>query len=116
MPQPILAEPLRGPHKGPPLLNPNVPGGRGTVYANPRKVRNLVAIAVAAGEIDLSWDAVSEPVPAVYDIERNGVVFLENYTYTAYSDVGLNPSTLYTYRVRAVDGYDVYADGHADVF
>jgi hypothetical protein len=116
MPRPLLVEPLRGRQKGPPIL-PAWPGrARGQVDSNPRKVRNLVATAVAAGEIDLTWDEVRAPVPAVYDIERNGVVFLEDYTYTAYSDTGLNPATTYTYRVRAVDGYDVYADGYSDGF
>jgi hypothetical protein len=91
----------------------------GTVISggpNPRQVQNLVATAVSQTQIDLTWDAASLPVPQVYDIERDGVVFLEDHTLTSYSDTGLDPNTLYTYRVRAVDGYDIYVDEYVELY
>jgi hypothetical protein len=91
----------------------------GTVVSggpNPRQVQNLVATAVSQTQIDLTWDAASLPVPQVYDIERDSVVFLEDHTATSYSDTGLTANTLYTYRVRAVDGYDIYVDEYVELY
>lgn len=60
----------------------------------------LQAVAVSASQIDLSWDAVSGV--SGYDVERDGQVILVDHASTSYSDTGLDPSTEYAYRVRAV--------------
>ena len=38
-----------------------------------------------------------------YDIERGGVIIAEGHPATTYSDTGLDPVTLYTYRVRSTE-------------
>jgi hypothetical protein len=91
----------------------------GTVVSggpNPRQVTNLIATAVSQTQIDLTWTAASLPVPQVYDIERDSVVILEDHIGTSYSDTGLTANTLYTYRVRAVDGYDIYVDEYVELY
>jgi hypothetical protein len=60
---------------------------------------NLNAVTVSSSAINLTWDTVSGATG--YDIERNGVVTVTNHSTNSYSDTGLSPSTLYTYRVRA---------------
>ena len=63
---------------------------------------NLQAVAFDDDRIDLTWDAVSEPGLAFYQVERNGTVIAEP-TDPEYSDTGLDPDTEYEYRVRAVE-------------
>jgi hypothetical protein len=60
----------------------------------------LTATAVSDTQINLSWSAVSGATS--YDIERDDVVIVTGHGTTSYSDTGLTPSTLYTYRVRGV--------------
>ena len=69
--------------------------------------QNLVAVAVSPNEIDLTWDPYVGAV--AYDIERDDVVsedppeiLVFDHPTNAYDDTGLNPNTLYAYRVRAV--------------
>jgi hypothetical protein len=59
----------------------------------------LTATPITSSRIDLAWNAVSGAV--TYDVERNGVIVASPAT-NAYSDTGLLPSTLYSYRVRSV--------------
>jgi hypothetical protein len=83
---------------------------------NPRQVQNLQATAISDTQINLTWDVPALPLPAVYDIERDGVVIEEDRPDNSFSDTGLTSNTLYTYRVRAVDGYDLFIDTYVDVF
>jgi hypothetical protein len=59
----------------------------------------LTATPVTSSRIDLAWTAVSGATG--YDVERNSVIVASPAT-NAYSDTGLSPSTLYSYRVRSV--------------
>lgn len=64
---------------------------------------NLIALTATTFDddrIDLAWNTVSGATG--YDIERDGTVIVSNHGSTSYSDTGLTPSTLYSYRVRAV--------------
>lgn len=82
----------------------NEAGGGGTPPDTepPAQVTGLSASAVSATEIDLTWNANSEPDLDHYNIYRNGVKIAET-TSTSYADTGLQPSTTYTYEVSAVD-------------
>jgi formylglycine-generating enzyme required for sulfatase activity len=63
----------------------------------------LTATAVRDSEIDLTWTDNSN-YESGFDIERDSpVVASVGADTTSYSDTGLNPETLYTYRVRATD-------------
>lgn len=75
-------------------LAPTVPSG-------------LSASAVSSGQIDLGWAASTDDDTAVdeYVIYRDGTR-IGTTTVTTYSDMGLSPSTQYTYRVSAVDTVD----------
>ncbi|MHA1399585.1 MAG: S8 family serine peptidase [Candidatus Heimdallarchaeaceae archaeon] len=79
-------------------------GGGGTPPDTepPSKVTGLIATAVSATQIDLNWNANSEPDLNYYNIYRDGVKIAET-TATTYSDTGLQSSTTYTYEVSAVD-------------
>jgi hypothetical protein len=60
---------------------------------------NVTATAFDDDRIDLSWTAVGGATG--YDIDRDAAVIVTNQSATTYSDTGLTPSTLYTYRVRS---------------
>jgi hypothetical protein len=62
--------------------------------------QNLTATAVSSSQIDLEWDDV--PGADGYQVERDSVIVNYYVTVSNWSDTGLSPSTLYTYRVRAV--------------
>lgn len=59
----------------------------------------LTVTVVSDDRVDLSWG----PVQAAgwYEVERDGVVIASDVVATSYSDIGLDPATLYSYRVRA---------------
>jgi hypothetical protein len=76
-----------------PAYNPVTGGGFGTP-------QNLFAVATSSSSIDLDWDAVTGATG--YDIERDGQVIVSDNVTNSYTDNGLSPATLYTYRVRAV--------------
>jgi subtilisin family serine protease len=69
---------------------------------------NLTATAVSHIQIDLAWDDI--PDETLYEIERRELggtfafVATVGADVTAYSDVGLLPSTTYEYQVRGVNG------------
>jgi outer membrane protein assembly factor BamB len=62
----------------------------------------LVASAASTSQINLSWSPVSDADLAGYKVYR-GTTVVGTVTGTTYSDVGLTPSTTYTYKVAAFD-------------
>jgi chitodextrinase len=69
----------------------------------PSQPTHLVATAISASQINLTWTASSDDVGVVgYQIVRNGNV-VQSTANTAYSDTGLTAGTTYTYAVIAYD-------------
>ncbi|MGY5876334.1 MAG: lamin tail domain-containing protein [Candidatus Thorarchaeota archaeon] len=68
----------------------------------PAQVTGLGATTISMSQIDLSWDANAEPDISHYRVYRDTVLAAQIIG-TAYSDVGLDPLTSYTYEVSAVD-------------
>jgi hypothetical protein len=63
----------------------------------------LTATAVSVSQISLSWNASTDNVGvAGYKLYRNGA-YLKSVATTSTFDTGLNPATLYCYRVSAYD-------------
>lgn len=60
----------------------------------------LTATPITSARIDLAWNAVQDATG--YDIERDGLVIVQDHPSTTYSDTGLTSETQYGYRVRAV--------------
>jgi hypothetical protein len=58
----------------------------------------LTATPITSSRIDLVWTATSGAIG--YDVERNSVIVASPVT-KSYSDTGLTPATLYSYRVRS---------------
>src|SRR5690606_38237056 len=78
------------------------PGG-GSDTTPPSVPSNVVATAVSATEIGVSWSASTDNVGVTgYDVFRDGVLRATVGT-TTFSDTGLSPSTTYAYTVRARD-------------
>jgi Leucine-rich repeat (LRR) protein len=72
----------------------------------PARPSNLVATAISASQIDLSWDAGTGPIPLDgYEIERmtegGSAEKIGTTAAMTYSDTDLQPDTTYIYRVRA---------------
>lgn len=61
---------------------------------------NCVVTPTSSTTGDLTWDAVATAIG--YDVERDAVVIATDVATNSYSDSGLDPNTLYDYRVRAV--------------
>ena len=72
---------------------------------------NLVATAVDAGRIDLTWSASDDLQSGVarYRVYRDGSV-VGTSSSTSYQDEGLSPATAYEYRVSAVNGDDLESE------
>ena len=75
---------------------------------------NLTATAESSTQIDLSWGASTDAAGVTgYRVERCQGDSCSNFaqvaapTTTSYSDIGLTPSTSYSYRVRAIDSANV---------
>ena len=68
----------------------------------PAKVTGLQATPISSSQIDLSWNANTEPDLDHYNVYRDGVL-IASVTTTTYSDMGLTAGTTYTYEVSAVD-------------
>src|SRR5262249_48234625 len=73
----------------------------------PSSPLSLTAVAAGPHQINLSWS--SSPGASQYVVERNGagsawIPIAMGVTTTAFSDSGLDPATVYSYRVRAVSG------------
>lgn len=64
----------------------------------------LAVTAVSSSQINLTWNASSDPESGVanYKVYRNGVL-IASPTAASYNDSGLSPSTAYTYTVSAVN-------------
>src|SRR6185436_10961159 len=70
----------------------------------PSAPTNLNATAVSATRVDLSWTAATDNVGVTgYEIFRGATSIATIGNVTTYSDTGLQPSTGYTYTVRALD-------------
>ena len=70
----------------------------------PSDPSNLAATAVAPTRIDLSWSGSTDDVQlAGYDIFRGGQLLQSIGAVTTFSDTTVNPSTTYSYQVRARD-------------
>jgi len=72
----------------------------------PTAPQNVQATPVSQTEIDLSWNASTDPESGVvyYQVYRDGAVVAPNVTQTSYADTGLTEATAYTYEVVAVNG------------
>lgn len=82
-------------------INLSVTGGADVTA--PSIPNGLVATAVSASQINLSWNASTDNVAVTgYNIYRD-TVFITNVFGTTYSDTGLSSDTTYTYTVSAVD-------------
>ncbi|TFH02603.1 MAG: hypothetical protein E4H14_17510, partial [Candidatus Thorarchaeota archaeon] len=68
----------------------------------PAKVTGLSATTISMSQIDLAWDANTEPDLSHYRVYRDGAL-MSQVSGTSYSNVGLDPNTLYSYEVSAVD-------------
>jgi chitodextrinase len=101
---------MADPTLAPTLCGTSSPGGgqdflsdyMDTFSGPPQTPTNLAANATSATEIDLTWDATSDPTVAGYDVYRNGVP-IGTSTGPSFSDTGLNPNTSYTYTIDAYD-------------
>ncbi len=71
----------------------------------PTAPSGLSALAVSSSRIDLAWVAAGDAESGIqaYRVYRDGVLAWTG-SGTEYSDLGLSPSTSYTYRVTAVNG------------
>lgn len=78
--------------------------GDGPVPPGPPAPTNLLAIAKATTEIDLTWaaPAVAPSGLAAYNVYRNGTVY-DHTVGTAYADTKCVPATTYTYTVTVID-------------
>ena len=62
------------------------------------------AMAVSSSQINLSWNASTDSVGVTkYVIRRNSVKISADTTATSYQDIGLAPSTTYSYTIAAKD-------------
>ncbi len=69
----------------------------------PSTPTNVIGSALSSSQINVLWSASTDNVGvAGYTIFRNGAQ-VGNVTSTSYTDSGLNPSTTYSYTVRAYD-------------
>ena len=79
------------------------------------------AVAVAGStQLNLSWTASTDPGSpssgvAGYEITRNGTVLRTVGLVTSYQDTGLQPGTLYTYSLKAVDNAGLKSAKTSDV-
>jgi chitodextrinase len=81
-----------------------------TYYANlyetqsPTVPSGLSAIATNSSQVDLAWTAATDNVGvATYKVFRNGVVVAVLGNVTSYRDIGLTPSTAFSYTIAACD-------------
>ncbi|NEW05781.1 hypothetical protein GK047_07085 [Paenibacillus sp. SYP-B3998] len=69
----------------------------------PTTPTNLTAAAVSGTQINLTWMAATDNVGVTsYEVYR-GTTLVGTSPTTSYSDTGLNPSTTYSYRIKAKD-------------
>ena len=95
------------------LFSAHYPLG-GEQPTGPAAPSNLKATAATSDQIDLTWKDNSDN-EEFFIIERDSQVLISNWpaNATTFTDTGLNPSTMYTYRVAArkgdVDSYSAPA-------
>ncbi|MCL2489039.1 MAG: DUF4832 domain-containing protein, partial [Oscillospiraceae bacterium] len=67
---------------------------------------------VTAVSLTLSWNSSSSAVGIkAYEIYRDGMLLATvGGSVTSFNDSGLDPYTVYTYKVRAVNNYDIYSN------
>jgi hypothetical protein len=91
---------------GDPVSANNSATGTATVIADttvPSTVTGLAASGTTGSQTTLAWTAATDNVGVVgYNVYRGGVL-LTTVTGTTYTDTLLNPSTAYTYTVKARD-------------
>jgi glucose/arabinose dehydrogenase/chitodextrinase len=82
----------------------NAPIGSGSSDTEaPSTPTDVTATGVTSSEIDVTWTPSTDDVGvAGYRVFRNGVQ-VSTPTYPSFQDIGLSPSTSYTYTVRAYD-------------
>jgi titin len=86
---------------------PSDPAQATTLSEPPPAPASLTATAVSATQIDVSWQAVSDPVGINhYVVYRDGAQ-VATVVGTSYSDTGLQPETTYRYQVTAVNTADL---------
>ena len=77
---------------------------RGPDHSPPEAPPSLVAHAVDAGTVHLTWEEATDDVGvAGYEVLRDGSWSRPGWSATDYADSTVDDSTSYTYRVRAVD-------------
>ena len=70
----------------------------------PTDVTDLAATAAGATRIDLSWTASTDNIAVThYEIYRGSTLVATIGNVTTYADLNLDPSTSYSYRVKALD-------------
>ena len=91
-------------------MNAPIGGGGGPDTTPPAAPTNLSATAISASQINLSWTASTDNVGVTgYRLERCQDAGCSNFAQiatpagTTFNDTGLQASTPYSYRVRAVD-------------
>ena len=71
---------------------------------NPSDPTNLAASPVSSSRVDLAWTASTDNVGVTgYEVFRNDVLLTTVGAVTTFADATVDPSTGYTYRVRAFD-------------
>lgn len=68
----------------------------------PAQVTGLSATTISMSQIDLAWDANTELDLSHYRVYRDSALIAQ-VSGTSYSNVGLDPNTMYTYEVSAID-------------
>ena len=93
------------------FVNGTEPPQLGGDTTSPSVPSGLVAVPAGPNQISLSWSASTDNVGvAGYRVERSVGAGATNFvqvglpTIAKFDDAGLTPSTVYNYRVRAVDG------------
>jgi len=70
----------------------------------PSTPTGVTANAVSSSQIDLTWfDSTDNFAVTAYRVFRGGVLIATLGNVTSYQDIGLSPSTNYSYRVQALD-------------
>ena len=95
----------------------------GSLEKNPPSVpENFTAVYNSNGDVELNWDASTDNIGVCgYYVYRNGVMIckkqvprkdqsIKTIPLTSFTDSGLNPNAVYSYRVQAFD----FANNHSD--
>jgi fibronectin type 3 domain-containing protein len=94
----------------------SAPASAQTLDATPPTIpQGLVAEAVSTQQVNLVWNPSSDPESGIagYLVYRDGAGLVGSAEDTAFQDQGLEPGTVYTYRVSAVNGDGLESDRSA---